>query len=477
VQAKEALSADTDTTIPVLLPSVTTDVRLTRGEFEAMVRPALHGSIEALRRAVRSAGCTPEQLHSVLLVGGSSRMPIVGQLVSAEMGRPVAVDTHPKHAVALGAAWRAGAAFGRPPGRGPVGAPPVHRTPPAGVPVTTQLPVPSQQPGTPPAGVPVASQHPGTPPSGVPMASQFPGTGRTEPVRQPRGTETATARGPETGTRQRIPDMGSGPATRTRPPVAEPIAPPPAEKSDRRKRLLAFGAAGAVVALLAGGGVAFAVFGGDDEDPTRAASTGQVTTTTTQSEASLLPPDEQCTDAIMANPYWVCLTSAVVADGKITIQYVSDGSALTVNGGRHLHIYGGDGTNPSDQVMGHQVSQSEQGKWYVEDRRPAVLDVTDQRFVLAIGDAPKVCARVATPDHVLVTAEDGSYRTGNCVPITRGADTAPEPPVNTTKKKRPPRTNTPTTTTETTTTTTDTTTTEPTPDSEPETPTAENADG
>ncbi|MPZ86288.1 MAG: Hsp70 family protein, partial [Actinophytocola sp.] len=114
VQAKEALSADTDTAIPVLLPSVTTEVRLTRGELEAMVRPSLHGSIEALQRAVRSAGCTPDQLHSVLLVGGSSRMPIVGQLVSAELGRPVAVDTHPKHAVALGAAWLASGATAAP---------------------------------------------------------------------------------------------------------------------------------------------------------------------------------------------------------------------------------------------------------------------------------------------------------------------------------------------------------------------------
>ncbi|HEX6358432.1 Hsp70 family protein, partial [Actinophytocola sp.] len=116
VEAKEALSADTDTTIPVLLPSVNTEVRLTRSELESMVRPALHGSIEALRRAVRSAGLTPEQLHSVLLVGGSSRMPLVGQLVTAELGRPVAVDTHPKHAVALGAARLAGGGFVLPAG-------------------------------------------------------------------------------------------------------------------------------------------------------------------------------------------------------------------------------------------------------------------------------------------------------------------------------------------------------------------------
>jgi sugar (pentulose or hexulose) kinase len=70
----------------------------------------LYESIEALRRALRSAGVTPEQLHAVLLVGGSSRMPIVSQLVGAELGRPVAVDAHPKHAIALGAAWVASGA-------------------------------------------------------------------------------------------------------------------------------------------------------------------------------------------------------------------------------------------------------------------------------------------------------------------------------------------------------------------------------
>src|SRR6202008_2231417 len=40
VAAKEALSADTDASIPVLLPNISTEVRLARGELEAMVRPA-----------------------------------------------------------------------------------------------------------------------------------------------------------------------------------------------------------------------------------------------------------------------------------------------------------------------------------------------------------------------------------------------------------------------------------------------------
>jgi actin-like ATPase involved in cell morphogenesis len=103
-RAKEALSEDTEVTIPVLLPSVSTEVRLTRAEFEAMVRPALADTVDALRRALGSAHLDAADLHSVLLVGGSSRIPLVAQLVGDALGRPVAVDTDPKLAVALGAA-------------------------------------------------------------------------------------------------------------------------------------------------------------------------------------------------------------------------------------------------------------------------------------------------------------------------------------------------------------------------------------
>ncbi|HEX4821305.1 MAG TPA: Hsp70 family protein, partial [Acidimicrobiales bacterium] len=110
VEAKEALSSDSETTIPVLLPNVMTEVRLTRAEFEAMIRPTLTNSIVALQRALRSADVTPADLSRVLLVGGSSRIPIVAEMVSAELGRPVAIDAHPKHAIALGAAVAAAAA-------------------------------------------------------------------------------------------------------------------------------------------------------------------------------------------------------------------------------------------------------------------------------------------------------------------------------------------------------------------------------
>jgi len=103
-EAKEALSADTAVAIPVLTPVGQGSVRLHRSEFEAMIRPHVEETVSALHRAIASAGVTADQLTAVLLVGGSSRIPLVAQMVSEQLGRPVAVDADPKNAIAKGAA-------------------------------------------------------------------------------------------------------------------------------------------------------------------------------------------------------------------------------------------------------------------------------------------------------------------------------------------------------------------------------------
>jgi actin-like ATPase involved in cell morphogenesis len=106
-EAKEALSLDTEADIPVLLPSGQRQARLIRAEFEAMIRPALEETVDLMRRTIRSAGLTEDDLAAVLLVGGSSRIPLVTELLSAGLGRPVAVDADPKATVAIGAALSA----------------------------------------------------------------------------------------------------------------------------------------------------------------------------------------------------------------------------------------------------------------------------------------------------------------------------------------------------------------------------------
>ncbi len=103
-EAKEALSVDTDTTVAVSLGRVRQRVRVTRAEFEEMIRPELERTIEALHGALGSADVGADQVDAILLVGGSSRIPLVSQLISAEFGQAPASDTDPKTAVAEGAA-------------------------------------------------------------------------------------------------------------------------------------------------------------------------------------------------------------------------------------------------------------------------------------------------------------------------------------------------------------------------------------
>jgi YVTN family beta-propeller protein len=104
ILAKEALSVDTEATIPVFLPNRHFDVRLTRSEFEDMIRAQIESTIGALTRTLRSAHVGPDDLSAVLLVGGSSRIPLVAQMITEALNRPTLVDAHPKYAVALGAA-------------------------------------------------------------------------------------------------------------------------------------------------------------------------------------------------------------------------------------------------------------------------------------------------------------------------------------------------------------------------------------
>jgi glycine betaine/choline ABC-type transport system substrate-binding protein/actin-like ATPase involved in cell morphogenesis len=134
VEAKEGLSDTSELTIPVMLPDRHTQVPLTRASFEAMIRPALDETVVALRRAVESAGVAVDDLTAVLLVGGSSRIPLVERLVGGALGRPVATDARPKDAISMGAALVAAqgellsAAPAPPIAVGPVPAPPSPRT-------------------------------------------------------------------------------------------------------------------------------------------------------------------------------------------------------------------------------------------------------------------------------------------------------------------------------------------------------------
>jgi len=107
VAAKEALSTDDEAVVPVLLPGRHADVTVARTDFEERIRPVVARSVEALERAVGSAPVRPS---AVLLVGGSSRVPLVARTVEERLGLRVIVDPRPEEVVALGAARAAQAA-------------------------------------------------------------------------------------------------------------------------------------------------------------------------------------------------------------------------------------------------------------------------------------------------------------------------------------------------------------------------------
>jgi hypothetical protein len=111
IEAKEALSFDSEVSIPVLLPGVQTQVRLVRAEFEGMIGGSLRATIDALKSAIQTAGMDVDDLAAILLTGGSSRIPLVAELLSDELNRPIAIDADPKASVSLGAALTAGTAL------------------------------------------------------------------------------------------------------------------------------------------------------------------------------------------------------------------------------------------------------------------------------------------------------------------------------------------------------------------------------
>ncbi len=111
VAAKRLLSVDTSADIRVPLRAATTSVRLTRAEFERRIRPRLAETIEAFDTVMAGAKVVPADLSRILLVGGASRIPLVGELLASHFGVPIAVDSDPKNAVALGAAGHGAASL------------------------------------------------------------------------------------------------------------------------------------------------------------------------------------------------------------------------------------------------------------------------------------------------------------------------------------------------------------------------------
>ena len=80
------------------------DRTMTRIEFESMARPLVERTLKACDQALRDAGLERDGIDRVVLVGGSTRMPLVRESVETWFGRPAYTALDPDRVIALGAA-------------------------------------------------------------------------------------------------------------------------------------------------------------------------------------------------------------------------------------------------------------------------------------------------------------------------------------------------------------------------------------
>ncbi len=89
------------------------DLELPRGEYEKMILPLVESTLDSVSKALQDAGRKPRELDAILLVGGSTRTPLVSRLLRECTGLEPREDVHPDLCVALGAGVLASRLAGR----------------------------------------------------------------------------------------------------------------------------------------------------------------------------------------------------------------------------------------------------------------------------------------------------------------------------------------------------------------------------
>ncbi|MFY9559365.1 MAG: Fe-S protein assembly chaperone HscA [Terriglobales bacterium] len=108
IEAKIALSSQGSAKLDVELPGGQRYQReITRQAFEQLIEPVVQRTVAPTKQALKDAALKPEQIDEVVLVGGSTRIPQVRQLVQDLFGRVPHTDLNPDEVVALGAAVQA----------------------------------------------------------------------------------------------------------------------------------------------------------------------------------------------------------------------------------------------------------------------------------------------------------------------------------------------------------------------------------
>ena len=117
-EAKKTLSNVTTANVNIPFITMTNgmpvhfDVTVTRATFESLIKDLVDSTCVAVRDALKQAKITARDLDQVLLVGGSTRVPCVQELVRRELGKEPNRSINPDEVVAMGAAIQAGVLAG-----------------------------------------------------------------------------------------------------------------------------------------------------------------------------------------------------------------------------------------------------------------------------------------------------------------------------------------------------------------------------
>ena len=117
-KAKKDLSSMTTTqvSLPFIAQNdegpVHMDMTLTKAKFEDLCRDLFDSTLEPVRKALKDANMTAKDINKVILVGGSSRIPYIQELVKKELGQEPNKSVNPDEVVAMGAAIQGGVLTG-----------------------------------------------------------------------------------------------------------------------------------------------------------------------------------------------------------------------------------------------------------------------------------------------------------------------------------------------------------------------------